>query len=149
MPENTREHIAKEDFVTAMRRAGSRTITLERLEAAALYSVATGPGLFQLHQLDAGGADINTHDGRRLLAEKVEGSHLLLFLLRPSEETLPMLAASQRLSGQFLARLFTSCCQKPTKTTPDRLAPRERMEMRATGSTALCRILRAFPADRK
>lgn len=33
MPENTREHIAKEDFVTAMRRAGSRTITLERLEA--------------------------------------------------------------------------------------------------------------------
>ena len=33
MPENTREHIAKEDFVTAMRRSGSRTITLERLEA--------------------------------------------------------------------------------------------------------------------
>ena len=33
MPENTREHITKEDFVTAMRRAGSRTITLERLEA--------------------------------------------------------------------------------------------------------------------
>ena len=33
MPENTREHITKEDFVTAMRRAGSRTLTLERLEA--------------------------------------------------------------------------------------------------------------------
>ncbi len=33
MPENTREHIAKEDFVTVMRRSGSRTITLERLEA--------------------------------------------------------------------------------------------------------------------
>ena len=33
MPEQNREHIAKEDFVTAMRRAGSRTITLERLEA--------------------------------------------------------------------------------------------------------------------
>ena len=33
MPENTREHITKEDFVTAMRRAGSRTVTLERLEA--------------------------------------------------------------------------------------------------------------------
>ena len=33
MPENTREHIAREDFVTAMRRSGSRTLTLERLEA--------------------------------------------------------------------------------------------------------------------
>ena len=32
MPENTLEHITKEDFVTAMRRSGSRTITLERLE---------------------------------------------------------------------------------------------------------------------
>ena len=31
MPENTLEHITKEDFVTAMRRSGSRTITLERL----------------------------------------------------------------------------------------------------------------------
>ena len=33
MPENTREHIARADFVTAMRRSGSRTLTLERLEA--------------------------------------------------------------------------------------------------------------------
>lgn len=33
MPENSRERITKENFVTAMRRAGSRTITLERLEA--------------------------------------------------------------------------------------------------------------------
>ena len=33
MPENSRDHITKENFVTAMRRAGSRTITLERLEA--------------------------------------------------------------------------------------------------------------------
>ena len=33
MPEQNREHITKENFVTAMRRAGSRTITLERLEA--------------------------------------------------------------------------------------------------------------------
>ena len=32
MPENTLEHITKEDFVTAMRRSGSRTITLERLD---------------------------------------------------------------------------------------------------------------------
>ena len=33
MPEQNREHISKENFVTAMRRAGSRTISLERLEA--------------------------------------------------------------------------------------------------------------------
>ena len=33
MPENSRDHITKENFVTAMRRSGSRTITLERLEA--------------------------------------------------------------------------------------------------------------------
>ena len=33
MPEPNREHISKENFVTAMRRAGSRTLTLERLEA--------------------------------------------------------------------------------------------------------------------
>ena len=33
MPEQNREHISKENFVTAMRRAGSRTLTLERLEA--------------------------------------------------------------------------------------------------------------------
>ena len=33
MPEQNREHISKENFVTAMRRAGSRTITLERLES--------------------------------------------------------------------------------------------------------------------
>ena len=33
MPENSREHVSKENFVTAMRRAGSRTLTLERLEA--------------------------------------------------------------------------------------------------------------------
>ena len=33
MPENSRDHITKENFVTAMRRAGSRTLTLERLEA--------------------------------------------------------------------------------------------------------------------
>ena len=33
MPEQNREHISKENFVTAMRREGSRTLTLERLEA--------------------------------------------------------------------------------------------------------------------
>ena len=33
MPEQNREHISKENFVTAMRRAGSRTRTLERLES--------------------------------------------------------------------------------------------------------------------
>ena len=33
MPENSRDHITKENFVTAMRRSGSRTLTLERLEA--------------------------------------------------------------------------------------------------------------------
>ena len=33
MPENSRERISKENFVTAMRRSGSRTLTLERLEA--------------------------------------------------------------------------------------------------------------------
>ena len=33
MPEQNRAHISKENFVTAMRRAGSRTLTLERLEA--------------------------------------------------------------------------------------------------------------------
>ena len=33
MPENNREHVSKENFVTAMRRSGSRTMTLERLEA--------------------------------------------------------------------------------------------------------------------
>ena len=33
MPEQNREHITKENFVTAMRRAGSRTLTLDRLEA--------------------------------------------------------------------------------------------------------------------
>ena len=33
MPEQNREHITKENFVTAMRRAGSRTLTLERLES--------------------------------------------------------------------------------------------------------------------
>ena len=33
MPEQSRDHIAKENFVTAMRRSGSRTLTLERLEA--------------------------------------------------------------------------------------------------------------------
>ena len=33
MPEQSRDHITKENFVTAMRRAGSRTLTLERLEA--------------------------------------------------------------------------------------------------------------------
>lgn len=33
MPEQNREHISKENFVTAMRRAGSRSLTLERLEA--------------------------------------------------------------------------------------------------------------------
>ena len=33
MPEHNREHISKENFVTAMRRAGSRTLTLERLES--------------------------------------------------------------------------------------------------------------------
>ena len=33
MPEQNREHISKENFVTAMRRAGSRTLTLERLDS--------------------------------------------------------------------------------------------------------------------
>lgn len=33
MPEQSRDHITKENFVTAMRRSGSRTMTLERLEA--------------------------------------------------------------------------------------------------------------------
>ena len=33
MPENSRDHISKENFVTAMRRSGSRSLTLERLEA--------------------------------------------------------------------------------------------------------------------
>ena len=33
MPENSRDHISKENFVTAMRRSGSRTLTLVRLEA--------------------------------------------------------------------------------------------------------------------
>ena len=33
MPEQSRDHITKENFVTAMRRSGSRTLTLERLEA--------------------------------------------------------------------------------------------------------------------
>ena len=33
MPEQNREHISKENFVTAMRRAGSRTLTLEWLES--------------------------------------------------------------------------------------------------------------------
>ena len=33
MPEQSRDHITKEIFVTAMRRSGSRTLTLERLEA--------------------------------------------------------------------------------------------------------------------
>ena len=33
MSEQSREHISKENFVTAMRRSGSRTLTLERLEA--------------------------------------------------------------------------------------------------------------------
>ena len=33
MSEQNREHISKENFVTAMRRAGSRTLTLERLES--------------------------------------------------------------------------------------------------------------------
>ena len=33
MPEQNREHISKENFVTAMRSAGSRTLTLERLES--------------------------------------------------------------------------------------------------------------------
>ena len=32
MPENSREHIEKDKFVLAMRRAGSRNFTLERLE---------------------------------------------------------------------------------------------------------------------
>ena len=32
MPEQSRDHITKENFVTAMRRSGSRTLTLERLE---------------------------------------------------------------------------------------------------------------------
>lgn len=30
---SSRERVTKEDFVTAMRRSGSRTLTLERLEA--------------------------------------------------------------------------------------------------------------------
>ena len=33
MPEQSRDHITKENFVTAMRRSGSRTLTLERLAA--------------------------------------------------------------------------------------------------------------------
>lgn len=33
MPEQSRDHITKDNFVTAMRRSGSRTLTLERLEA--------------------------------------------------------------------------------------------------------------------
>ena len=33
MPEQSRDHITKENSVTAMRRSGSRTLTLERLEA--------------------------------------------------------------------------------------------------------------------
>ena len=33
MPEQSRDHITKENFVTTMRRSGSRTLTLERLEA--------------------------------------------------------------------------------------------------------------------
>ena len=33
MPEQSRDHITKENFVTAMRRSCSRTMTLERLEA--------------------------------------------------------------------------------------------------------------------
>lgn len=33
MPEQSRDHITKENLVTAMRRSGSRTLTLERLEA--------------------------------------------------------------------------------------------------------------------
>ena len=33
MPEQSRDHITKDSFVTAMRRSGSRTLTLERLEA--------------------------------------------------------------------------------------------------------------------
>ena len=33
MPEQSRDHITRENFVTAMRRSGSRTMTLERLEA--------------------------------------------------------------------------------------------------------------------
>ena len=33
MSEQSREHITKENFVTAMRRSGSRTLTLERLES--------------------------------------------------------------------------------------------------------------------
>ena len=33
MPEQRRDHITKDNFVTAMRRSGSRTLTLERLEA--------------------------------------------------------------------------------------------------------------------
>ena len=33
MPEQSRDHITKENFVTAMRRSGSSTLTLERLEA--------------------------------------------------------------------------------------------------------------------
>lgn len=33
MPENSREHIEKDRFVLAMRRAGSRHFSLERLEA--------------------------------------------------------------------------------------------------------------------
>ena len=33
MPEQSRDHITKDSFVAAMRRSGSRTLTLERLEA--------------------------------------------------------------------------------------------------------------------
>ena len=33
MPQERREHLTKDEIVLAMRRAGSRTISLERLEA--------------------------------------------------------------------------------------------------------------------
>ena len=33
MPQERREHLTKDELVLAMRRAGSRTISLERLEA--------------------------------------------------------------------------------------------------------------------
>ena len=33
MPESSREHVSNENFVTAMRRSVSRTLTLEKLEA--------------------------------------------------------------------------------------------------------------------
>ena len=33
MPEQSRDHITKEKFLIAMRKAGSRTLTLERLDA--------------------------------------------------------------------------------------------------------------------